>query len=344
MNNVSIRAAAAFCDENTLVKVSRRNHKHNRFEDTFVPFKEIRNGDSVSVFGDDGCELHFSALTNAYFEERCREENECGWIVKATADGDETELILYPTDFAPYITSLLITEEGDWRGCPLLIESVLSDTKDIISNMRTRFEDGVNTYSGRRPVIAADMAVQELSREWTEQFGYRLISDSVNHAKCDVKDILPEKVLASSGIELTFFAYSDGEYAASPLFFAKLPDLGERYNEPEGRAAIAELLQKLDEMYGDLPEDTEKWALEYQLWARMLLAEGAVMLNPKHLDLPDCAYEFKTLAFGNKMLEDSGDGIAWARAVKTPISVIAEAWENDMSESGDEAFTCIVTG
>ena len=107
---------------------------------------------------------------------------------------------------------------------------------------------------------------------------------------------------------------------------------------------LRELLQKLDEMYGDLPEDTEKWALEYQLWARMLLAEGAVMLNPKHLDLPDCAYEFKTLAFGNKMLKDSGDGIAWAKAVKTPISVIAEAWENDMSESGDEAFTCIVTG
>ena len=44
------------------------------------------------------------------------------------------------------------------------------------------------------------------------------------------------------------------------------------------------------------------------------------------------------------MLKDSGDGIAWAKAVKTPISVIAEAWENDMSESGDEAFTCIVTG
>ena len=104
------------------------------------------------------------------------------------------------------------------------------------------------------------------------------------------------------------------------------------------------LLQKLDEMYGDLPEDTAKWALEYQLWARMLLAEGAVMLNPKHLDLFDCTYEFKTLAFGNKMLKDSGDGIAWAKAVKTPISVISEAWENDMSESGDEAFTCIVTG
>lgn len=38
MNNVSIKAAAAFCDENTLVKVSRNNPKHDRFETTFVPF------------------------------------------------------------------------------------------------------------------------------------------------------------------------------------------------------------------------------------------------------------------------------------------------------------------
>lgn len=216
----------------------------------------------------------------------------------------------------------------------------------MCGNMRARFEPRVapENTCGRHSDTVAAMAKRDLTREWTEQFGFRLISDSVNFAQCGVKDILSDKFFNPPAMELTFFAYSDGEYAASPLFFAKLPDLGERYNKPEGRAAIAELLQKLDEMYGDLPEDTAKWALEYQLWARMLLAEGAVMLNPKHLDLFDCTYEFKTLAFGNKMLKDSGDGIAWAKAVKTPISVISEAWENDMSESGDEAFTCIVTG
>lgn len=83
MNNASIRAAAAFCDENTLVKVSRNNPKHDRFETTFVPFKDIRKSDSVSVFSD-GYELHFSVLTNASFEKDERYGNECGWSVKVT--------------------------------------------------------------------------------------------------------------------------------------------------------------------------------------------------------------------------------------------------------------------
>ena len=346
MGNTSIRAAASFCNENTLVKVYRHNPKYDRFETTFVPFKDIRKSDSVSVFASDGHELHFSVLTNASFKKDERYGNECGWSVKVTEDGGKTVMVLHPADFAPYIISLSVTDEGEWRGCRLLFESVLNDTEAIVNNMRARFEPRVapENTCGRHSDTVAAMAERDLTREWTEQFGFRLISDSVNFAQCGVKDILSDKFFNPPAMELTFFAYSDGEYAASPLFFAKLPDLGERYNKPDGRAAIAELLQKLDEMYGDLPEDTAKWALEYQLWARMLLAEGAVMLNPKHLDIFDCTYEFKTLAFGNKMLKDSGDGIAWAKAVKTPISVISEAWENDMSESGDEAFTCIVTG
>lgn len=97
MNNASIRAAAAFCDENTLVKVSRNNPKHDRFETTFVPFKDIRKSDSVSVFSD-GHELHFSVLTNASFEKDERYGNECGWSVKVTEDAGKTVLILHPAE------------------------------------------------------------------------------------------------------------------------------------------------------------------------------------------------------------------------------------------------------
>ncbi len=348
MNNTSNRAAASFCNENTLVKVYRHNPKYDRFETTFVPFKDIRKSDSVSVF-NDGHELHFSVLTNASFKKEDRygnDGNESGWSVKVTEDGGKTVVVLHPADFAPYIISLSVTDEGDWRGCRLLFESVLNDTEAIVSNMRARFEPRVapeNTCERHSDTVAA-MAKRDLTREWTEQFGFRLISDSVNFAQRGVKDILSETFFNPPAMELTFFAYSDGEYSASPLFFAKLPDLGERHNKPEGRVIIAELLQKLDEMYGNLPEETEKWALEYQLWARMLLAEGAVMLNPKHIDLHDGTYAFYTLALGNKELKNNGDSIAWEKAFNTPISVIAEAWENDLSESGDEAFTCIVTG
>ena len=34
------------------------------------------------------------------------------------------------------------------------------------------------------------MAKRDLTREWTEQCGFRLFSDSVNFTQCGVKDIL----------------------------------------------------------------------------------------------------------------------------------------------------------
>ena len=122
MNNASIRAAAAFCDENTLVKVSRNNPKHDRFETTFVPFKDIRKSDFVSVFSD-GHELHFSVLTNASFEKDERYGNECGWSVKVTEDAGKTVLILHPADFAPYIISLSVTGCIDIRGSVIWIDA-----------------------------------------------------------------------------------------------------------------------------------------------------------------------------------------------------------------------------
>ena len=342
MGNTSIRAVASFCNENTLVKVYRYNPKYDRFETTFVPFKDIRKSDSVSVFASDGHEMHFSVLTNASFKKDERCGNECGWSVKVTEDGGKTEMVLRPTDFAPYIISLSVTEEGEWRGCRLLFESVLNDTEAIVNNMRARFEPRVapENTCGRHSDTVAAMVKRDLTREWTEQFGFRLISDSVNFAQCSVKDILSDKFFNPPAMELTFFAYSDGEYSASPLFFAKLPDLGERYNKPEGRAAIAELLQKLDEMYGDLPEDTTKWALEYQLWARMLLSEGAVMLNPKYIDLrQDGALD--ALLEDIPMIDGFADDVAWRRVAGVPIDEIYEVWDAS-SDDGVAPFTYTV--
>ena len=134
-------------------------------------------------------------------------------------------MVLRPTDFAPYIISLSVTDEGEWRGCRLLFESVLNDTEAIVNNMRARFEPRVapENTCGRHSGTVAAMAKRDLTREWTEQFGFRLISDSVNFTQCGVKDILSEKFFNSPAMELTFFAYSDGEYSASPCSLPNCP-------------------------------------------------------------------------------------------------------------------------
>lgn len=342
MGNTSIRAAASFCNENTLVKVYRYNPKYDRFETTFVPFKDIRKSDSVSVFASDGHEMHFSVLTNASFKKDERYGNECGWSVKVTEDAGKTVLVLHPADFAPYIIRLSVNDEGDWRGCRLLFESVLNDTEAIVNNMRARFEPRVapENTCGRHSDTVAAMAKRDLTREWTEQFGFRLISDSVNFAQCGVKDILSDKFFNPPAMELTFFAYSDGEYAASPLFFAKLPYLGTHHGHPEGCVICASILRKLDELYGDLPTETSRWSLEYQLWARMLLSEGAVMLNPKYIDLrQDGALD--ALLEDIPMIDGFADDVAWRRVAGVPIDEIHEVWDAS-SDDGVAPFTYTV--
>lgn len=74
-------------------------------------------------------------------------------------------------------------------------------------------------------------------------------------------------------MQIEIFPYFNYEYEKNPLLFVKIPS----------ELPICSILKKLDELYSDTPQETTDWALEYQLWARMLLHENAMLLNPKHL-------------------------------------------------------------
>lgn len=83
--------------------------------------------------------------------------------------------------------------------------------------------------------------------------------------------------------------YDNGKYADSPLYFFRLRNgmFTPQYS------AICRLLYKLDEWYGNTEQEVEEWALEYQLWARMLLSSNtpAIMLNPRYLLIADVLSE-----------------------------------------------------
>ena len=78
-------------------------------------------------------------------------------------------------------------------------------------------------------------------------------------------------------MRMKFYTYRWYEYETDPLLFLALPD-GEL-----GLEQKAMILKTLDVLYGDTDQDTTEWAMEYELWARMLLLNDALLINPKHL-------------------------------------------------------------
>lgn len=70
-----------------------------------------------------------------------------------------------------------------------------------------------------------------------------------------------------------------------PLVFVKLNLTDEQVNN---------ILLYFDGLYGDTDQDTTVWALEFQLFTRMLLCEKALIVNPYFLDL-DSEALLKTL-------------------------------------------------
>lgn len=71
------------------------------------------------------------------------------------------------------------------------------------------------------------------------------------------------------------------EYGASPMCFVKLLEDGAKLPND----VVVDLLYLFDGWYGNTDQETTDWALEYQLLARMLLNDGALLVNPKYLDL-----------------------------------------------------------
>ena len=78
------------------------------------------------------------------------------------------------------------------------------------------------------------------------------------------------------------YTYHVYEYEDEPLFFLEL-----KSPDKAPAAILCDILHLLDEAYSNTDMETTDWALEYQLWARMLLAfpTPSIMLNPKHLDI-----------------------------------------------------------
>lgn len=76
-----------------------------------------------------------------------------------------------------------------------------------------------------------------------------------------------------------------------PLHFLNFSAIG----HPLSDSVVLRLLHFFDEKYGDTDQDTEDWALEYQILARNLLCHNALILDPQMLVLDDCMSELLSL-------------------------------------------------
>lgn len=74
--------------------------------------------------------------------------------------------------------------------------------------------------------------------------------------------------------------WANYEYEDRPLCFVRLED-----KLPAD--AIVRILSLFDLWYGNTDQETTDWALEFQLLARMLLSDDALLVNFKYLELPD---------------------------------------------------------
>jgi len=93
-----------------------------------------------------------------------------------------------------------------------------------------------------------------------------------------------------------FWAY--GEYRDHPLCFV---DIGKPAPEQ-----IIDILSQYDEWYGNTDQDTEDYALEFQILTRMLLSDGKLLVNPKYLDVT----EPDVIEWQDAMLADIGAPVA----------------------------------
>lgn len=87
---------------------------------------------------------------------------------------------------------------------------------------------------------------------------------------------------------LTFWA--NYEYEDSPLAFLKMDTV----LPSDSKVTI---LRLFDRWYGDTDQDTPVWATEYQLLARMLLTDNALLVNPRYLDMDDLNQDYETVLF-----------------------------------------------
>ena len=80
--------------------------------------------------------------------------------------------------------------------------------------------------------------------------------------------------------EQSLIFWANYEYENRPLCFVRLED-------KLPAEAIVRILRLFDLWYGSTDQETTDWALEFQLLARMLLSDNALLVNFKYLELPD---------------------------------------------------------
>jgi hypothetical protein len=348
MDNLISNKRKLHSDENVLVHIVRYCRDTDdadgdgiREVEMYVPFKYICKGDAIDI-PDKDTDDAFRTTAYAAEDASYSKARAGGWFVPVACTGQK-EYVLKPDDFAPWLVTLsVVFTHGS--SCKLFFECVERSEEKLWANIHRIFDD-VPTLRHELGFVALvrHMARKYLTPDRTEPLGFRFLSDDVVWSNCKVKDILPDRFFAAADMELTFYAYAEDEYAESPLFFAKLPYLGTHHGTPAGCVICASILRKLDELYGDLPTETSRWSLEYQLWARMLLTEGAVMLNPMHLALYEDEHTFNSLVFCDDALEVSGDAIVWKKASGAPSNKITEAWEKETEKSGcNDTFTCAI--
>lgn len=116
----------------------------------------------------------------------------------------------------------------------------------------------------------------------------------------------------------SIIVYSHYEYEDSPLFILRA---GTPCNRAEFYNA-ADILAALDEWYGNTEQETTEWALEFEIWARFLLLDGGLILNPQHLALEEVKDEFLEL------LNDGPENIRtrYERMFAADMESLKEAW------------------
>ena len=100
--------------------------------------------------------------------------------------------------------------------------------------------------------------------------------------KWEIRPIITEEL--KSTLEFAVFDWDNGESGKKPLHFLNFAAFDHELSDE----VVLRLLRFFDWEYGSTNQDTEQWALEYQVLTRNLIHQHALILDPQNLDLDEC--------------------------------------------------------
>ena len=121
--------------------------------------------------------------------------------------------------------------------------------------------------------------------------------------------------------QLQFWDYA--YYEKDPLAFVYLGEIPPK--------SIVRLLALFDEWYGNTDQDTEAWALEYQILTRMLVQENMLAVNLKFLDLsePVCLAAIEDILTSAGALRLDGGESVYSATRKLSKEQLAQAYSEN---------------